>query len=102
MSEIRKDDAGPKNITITVDGEARSYDVDTLSDAAKNKIAGMQFYSNTISPIVGEVVRLLQMGANADQGQLQDLLPKKFEVVQQPESSVESEADNKNGDILVP
>lgn len=92
----------PTSIVINVDGEARSYEIASLSDAAKNKIAGLQFYQNTVSPIVGEVVRLLQMGANADQSQLQELLPEKFEVVQQPESSVESEADNKNGDILVP
>ncbi|MDB9705190.1 hypothetical protein OAA77_00810 [Gammaproteobacteria bacterium] len=92
----------PTSIVINVDGEARSYEIASLSEAAKNKIAGMQFFQNTVSPIVGEVVRLLQLGANADQGQLKELLPEKFEVVQQPESSVESEADNKNGDILVP
>lgn len=92
----------PTSIVINVDGEARSYEISSLSDAAKNKIAGMQFYQNTVSPIVGEVIRLLQMGANVDQAQLQKLLPEKFEVVQAPESSVESEADNKNGDILVP
>lgn len=92
----------PTTIVINVDGEARNYEISSLSDAAKNKIAGLQFYQNTVSPIMGEVVRLLQMGANADQSQLQELLPEKFEVVQQPESSVESEADNKNGDILAP
>ncbi|MGI9269557.1 MAG: hypothetical protein ACR2PE_03425 [Porticoccus sp.] len=103
MSEVRADDAGPNSIIINVDGEARSYDLDTLSDEAKNKIAGMQFYNNTISPIVGEIVRLLQMGAGVNQGQLQALLPKKYDVVvQDDENPVKSKADNKNGDIIVP
>jgi hypothetical protein len=48
-------------------------------------------------PLLSEIVRLVQLGNQVDQGQLTNLLPEKYTVVQQAEDVVESDTKNTNG-----
>ena len=80
-----------KIITFTVDGEQREYDVDSLPEAAVQRVVAMQFDSNTVMPVLSEIVRLVQLGQRVDQGELQTLLPQKgYTVVNNDEKVVES------------
>ena len=78
------------------DGELREYDIESLSEDAKNKIAVLNFFSGNVMPILTEVIRLVQLGNQVDQGQLTRSLPEKYTVVQQAENVVES--DNTDGE----
>lgn len=82
-----------ETIKLTTDGEVREYKIDSLSEAANQKIAQMQFYNQSIAPILSELLRLAQLGSRADQGELTSLLPKDYKVVQSEENTVKS--DNK-------
>lgn len=82
-----------ETIKLTTDGEIREYKIDSLSEAANQKIAQIQFYNQSIAPILSELLRLAQLGSRADQGELTSLLPKDYKVVQSEENTVES--DNK-------
>lgn len=86
-----------KNITLNVDGEAREYEVDSLSKEAVNRLNVLNFHSNNIMPLLSEIVRLVQLGNQVDQGQLTNLLPERYTVVQQAEDVVESDTKNTNG-----
>jgi len=80
-----------KTLNIAVDGEQREYDVDTLPEAAIQKVVAMQFDSNTVMPVLSEIIRLVQLGQRVDQGELQTLLPQKgYTVVNNDEIVVES------------
>jgi len=80
-----------KTITVTVDQEQRQYDVDSLPEAAVQRVVAMQFDSNTVLPVLSEIVRLVQLGQRVDQGELQTLLPQKgYTVVNNDEIVVES------------
>lgn len=80
-------------LTLFIDGEQREYKKDSLSEAANQKIAQIQFYNQSIAPIFSEVMRLAQLGSKVDQGNLGSLLPKDYVVVQNEENTVKS--DNK-------
>jgi len=82
-----------ETIKLTTDGEVREYKIDSLSEAANQKIAQIQFYNQSIAPIFSEVMRLAQLGSKVDQGDLSSLLPKDYVVVQNEENKVKS--DNK-------
>ena len=82
-----------ETIKLTTDGEVREYKIDSLSEAANQKIAQMQFYNQSIAPILSELLRLAQLGSKVDQGDLTSLLPKDYKVVKAEENVVES--DNK-------
>ena len=82
-----------ETIKLTTDGEIREYKIDSLSEAANQKIAQMQFYNQSIAPILSELLRLAQIGSRADQSELTSLLPKDYKVVQSEENTVKS--DNK-------
>jgi hypothetical protein len=82
-----------ETIKLTTDGEVREYKMDSLSEAANQKIAQIQFYNQSIAPIFSEVMRLAQLGSKVDQGDLSSLLPKDYVVVQNEENKVKS--DNK-------
>lgn len=82
-----------ETIKLTTDGEVREYKIDSLSEAANQKIAQIQFYNQSIAPILSELLRLAQLGSKVDQGDLTSLLPKDYKVVQSEENTVES--DNK-------
>lgn len=82
-----------ETIKLTTDGEVREYKIDSLSEAANQKIAQMQFYNQSIAPILSELLRLAQIGSRADQSELTSLLPKDYKVVQSEENTVKS--DNK-------
>ena len=82
-----------ETIKLTTDGEIREYKIDSLSEAANQKIAQMQFYNQSIAPILSELLRLAQLGSRADQSELTSLLPKDYKVVQSEENTVKS--DNK-------
>ena len=83
-----------KNIILNVDGEAREYEIDSLSKEAKNRLNVLGFHTNTIMPLLTEIVRLVQLGNQVDQGQLTEKLPEKYEVVQQEEvEAVEAEEE---------
>lgn len=82
-----------ETIKLTTDGEVREYKIDSLSEAANQKIAQIQFYNQSIAPILSELLRLAQLGSKVDQGDLTSLLPKDYKVVQSEENKVES--DNK-------
>jgi hypothetical protein len=84
-------------INLVVDGEARQYKLDTLSDAARQKIAQLQFAGNNVLPLISEVARLVQLGQKVDQGELTSLLPKEYVVLEQ-ENAVESEPKIIKGD----
>jgi HAMP domain-containing protein len=48
-------------------------------------------------PLLTEIVRLVQLGNQVDQGQLTEKLPEKYEVVQQEEvEAVEAEEEPSN------
>jgi hypothetical protein len=87
-----------KTITLTVDGEAREYEVESLSKEAVNRLNVLNFHSNSIMPLLTEVVRLIQLGNQVDQSQLTQHLPEKYTVVQQAEDAVESDTKNTNED----
>ena len=82
-----------ETIKLTTDGEIREYKIDSLSEAANQKIAQIQFYNQSIAPILSELLRLAQLGSRADQSELTSLLPKDYKVVQSEENTVKS--DNK-------
>lgn len=82
-----------ETIKLTTDGEIREYKIDSLSEAANQKIAQIQFYNQSIAPILSELLRLAQLGSKVDQGDLTSLLPKDYKVVKAEENVVES--DNK-------
>lgn len=82
-----------ETIKLTTDGEVREYKIDSLSEAANQKIAQIQFYNQSIAPILSELLRLAQLGSRADQSELTALLPKDYKVVQSEENTVKS--DNK-------
>lgn len=82
-----------ETIKLTTDGEVREYKIDSLSEAANQKIAQIQFYNQSIAPILSELLRLAQLGSKVDQGDLTSLLPKDYKVVQSEGNAVES--DNK-------
>lgn len=82
-----------ETIKLTTDGEVREYKIDSLSEAANQKIAQMQFYNQSIAPILSELLRLAQLGSRVDQSELTSLLPKDYKVVQSEENTVKS--DNK-------
>lgn len=82
-----------ETIKLTTDGEIREYKIDSLSEAANQKIAQIQFYNQSIAPILSELLRLAQLGSKVDQGDLTSLLPKDYKVVKNEENVVES--DNK-------
>jgi len=86
-----------KNITLNVDGEAREYEVDSLSKEAVSRLNVLNFHSNSIMPLLTEIVRLVQLGNQVDQSQLTNLLPEKYTVVQQAEDAIESDTENTNG-----
>ena len=86
-----------KNITLNVDGEAREDEVDSLSKEAVNRLNVLNFHSNSIMPLLTEIVRLVQLGNQVDQSQLTNLLPEKYTVVQQAEDAIESDTENTNG-----
>ena len=83
-----------KNIRLTVDGEVREYEVDTLSKEAKNRLGVLGFHSQSIMPLLTEVIRLVQLGNQVDQGQLTALLPEKYEVVTEETPAEEVVADD--------
>lgn len=87
-----------KTITLNVDGEAREYEVESLSKEAVNRLNVLNFHSNNIMPLLTEVVRLIQLGNQVDQSQLTQHLPEKYTVVQQAEDAVESDTKNTNED----
>jgi|TARA_R110000764_G_scaffold116678_1_gene203676 hypothetical protein len=70
-----------KHIRLTVDGEVREYEVDTLSQEAKNRLGVLGFHSQSIMPLLTEIIRLVQLGNQVDQGQLTGLLPERYEVI---------------------
>lgn len=76
-----------KYIKLTVDGEVRQYEVQTLSQEAKNRLGVLGFHSQSIMPLLTEIIRLVQLGNQVDQGQLTGLLPEKYEVI--PQEDVE-------------
>jgi len=76
-----------KYIKLTVDGEIRQYEVQTLSQEAKNRLGVLGFHSQSIMPLLTEIIRLVQLGNQVDQGQLTGLLPEKYEVI--PQENVE-------------
>lgn len=80
-----------ETIKLTTDGEIREYKIDSLSEAANQKIAQMQFYNQSIAPILSELLRLAQLGSKVDQGDLTSLLPKDYKVVKSEENVVESD-----------
>jgi len=82
-----------ETIKLTTDGEIREYKIDSLSEAANQKLAQIQFYNQSIAPILSELLRLAQLGSKVDQGDLTSLLPKDYKVVKNEENVVES--DNK-------
>ena len=82
-----------ETIKLTTDGEIREYKIDSLSEAANQKLAQIQFYNQSIAPIFSELLRLAQLGSKVDQGDLTSLLPKDYKVVKAEENVVES--DNK-------
>lgn len=82
-----------ETIKLTTDGEIREYKIDSLSEAANQKIAQIQFYNQSIAPMLSELLRLAQLGSRADQSELTSLLPKDYKVVQSEENTVKS--DNK-------
>jgi len=88
-----------KTITLNVNGEAREYEVDSLSKEAINRLNILNFHSGNIMPLLTEVIRLVQLGNQVDQNKLTDLLPEKYTVVaQETEDNVESETKSINGD----
>lgn len=92
-------DEALKTITLNVDGEAREYEVESLSKEAVNRLNVLNFHSGNIMPLLSEIVRLVQLGNQVDQSQLTNLLPEKYTVVAQgAEDNVESEVKNTNGD----
>jgi hypothetical protein len=70
-----------KHIRLTVDGEVREYEVATLSQEAKNRLGVLGFHSQSIMPLLTEIIRLVQLGNQVDQGQLTGLLPEKYDVI---------------------
>jgi hypothetical protein len=76
-----------KYIKLTVDGEVRQYEVQTLSQEAKNRLGVLGFHSQSIMPLLTEIIRLVQLGNQVDKGQLTGLLPEKYEVI--PQEDVE-------------
>ena len=82
-----------ETIKLTTDGEIREYKIDSLSEAANQKLAQIQFYNQSIAPIFSELLRLAQLGSKVDQGDLTSLLPKDYKVVKNEENVVKS--DNK-------
>lgn len=82
-----------ETIKLTTDGEIREYKIDSLSEAANQKLAQIQFYNQSIAPILSELLRLAQLGSKVDQGDLTSLLPKDYKVVKNEENVVKS--DNK-------
>jgi len=91
-------DEALKTITLNVDGEAREYEVESLSKEAVARLNVLNFHSNSIMPLLTEIVRLVQLGNQVDQSQLTDKLPAKYTVVQQAEDAVESDTKNTNED----
>lgn len=87
-----------KTITLNVDGEAREYEVDSLSKEAVARLNVLNFHANNIMPLLTEIVRLVQLGNKVDQSQLTQHLPEKYTVVQQAEDAVESDTKNTNED----
>jgi|TARA_R110000803_G_C11878403_1_gene309401 hypothetical protein len=63
-------------VVINVGGEMRSFPLETLSEEANRSVASIQYYKNNIQPFLGEVIRLIQIGAAVDSDKLVSLLPK--------------------------
>jgi hypothetical protein len=85
-------------INLNIDGEQRQYKLKSLSEAAKQKIAQVQFYNQQVASMLSEVIRLVQLGNRVDQGELTSLLPEDFEIVQQAVNTVSSDEKNTNGE----
>jgi hypothetical protein len=87
-----------KTINLNIDGELREYETEALSQEAVNKLNILNFHAQNIMPILSEVIRLVQLGNQVDQGQLTSLLPSKFTVVQEAENQVESDTSDTDGE----
>lgn len=81
-------------INLNIDGEQRQFKLKSLSEAAKQKIAQVQYYNQQLAPIIAELSRLVQLGNRVDQGELTSLLPEDYEVVQQTGNAVSSNEKN--------
>jgi|13_taG_2_1085334.scaffolds.fasta_scaffold242688_2 hypothetical protein len=72
-------------ITVKVDEEVRSYNIEDLSEEANRAVAAQQFYQQTIQPLLGELVRLIQVGAEVERTNLTSYLPETYKVIEQKE-----------------
>ena len=83
-----------KFLNLDVGGEIRQYDITTLSEKAVQKVNVMNFDSQTVVPVLIEVLRLAQLGLQIDSRELTALLPQSgYNVVKTDENAVESKEE---------
>ena len=79
-----------KDITLKVQGELRNYQVEHLSDDAKNKIGVVIKDEQQVLPLIQRLFTLAALGQQVEAEAMADSLPNKYEVVKQPEAEEEA------------
>ena len=78
-----------KDITLKVQGELRNYQVEHLSDDAKNKIGVVIKDEQQVLPLIQRLFTLAALGQQVEAEAMADSLPNKYEVVKEPEAPAE-------------
>ena len=78
------------NINLSIGGEIRNYQVEHLSDDAKNKLARVNQDEVQVLPLIQRIFTLAALGARVEAEAMEKSLPNKYEVVKQPEAEEEA------------
>ena len=78
------------NINLSIGGEIRNYQVEHLSDDAKNKLARVNQDEVQVLPLIQRIFTLAALGARVEAEAMEQSLPNKYEVVKQPEAEEEA------------
>ena len=78
------------NINLSIGGEIRNYQVEHLSDDAKNKLARVNQDEVQVLPLFQRLFTLAALGARVEADAMEQSLPNKYEVVKQPEAEEEA------------
>lgn len=86
----------PKDINLNIGGELRNYQVEHLSDDAKNKISRVSLDEAQVLPMIQRLFVLASIGQRVEAEAMEKSLPNKYEVIQQP-SAEEEAPEQPNG-----
>lgn len=79
-----------KDLTLRVKGELRNYQIEHLSDDAKNKIGIVIKDEQQVLPLIQRLFTLAALGQQVEAQAMEQSLPNKYEVVKQPEAEEEA------------